>query len=87
MNFPRYRYLNWNGNIGFLCVVCNIKQRELRYKKYSNAVKADTAKYAFLLQLEDKCQLGGYRTRLICSEWIALSECKIRISGLNLDKV
>lgn len=72
---------------GFYVLLVILKRRDYDTKNIAMLSKLIPQNMPFLLQFEDKCQLAVYRTRLICGEWGALSECEIKLSGLNLDKV
>lgn len=70
----------------FYVLLVILKRRDYDTKNIAMLSKLIPQNMLFLLQFEDKCQLAVYRTRLICSEWKRLSDCEIKLSGLNLDK-
>lgn len=39
------------------------------------------------LKYADEVQLATYQTRLLCSEWMAVDDASIKLSGLDLDAV
>lgn len=71
----------------FYVLLVILKRKDYDTKNIAMLSKLIPQNMLFLLQFEDKCQLAVYRTRLICSEWKKLSDCEIKLSGLNLDKV
>lgn len=71
----------------FYVLLVILKRKGYDTKNIAMLSKLITQNMLFLLQFEDKCQLAVYRTRLICGEWERLSDCEIKLSGLNLDKV
>lgn len=71
----------------FYVLLVILKRRDYDTKNIAMLSKLIPQNMLFLLQFEDKCQLAVYRTRLICGEWERLSDCEIKLSGLNLDKV
>lgn len=71
----------------FYVLLVILKRRDYDTKNIATLSKLIPQNMLFLLQFEDKCQLAVYRTRLICGEWERLSDCEIKLSGLNLDKV
>lgn len=40
-----------------------------------------------VLKFADECQLATYQTRLLHSEWMAVDEAGVKLSGLDLDAV
>lgn len=71
----------------FYVLLVILKRKGYDTKNIAMLSKLITQNMLFLLQFEDKFQLAVYRTRLICGEWERLSDCEIKLSGLNLDKV
>lgn len=71
----------------FYVLLVILKRKDYNTKNIAMLSKLIPQNMLFLLQFEDKCQLAVYRTRLICGEWERLSDCEIKLSGLNLDKV
>ena len=71
----------------FYVLLVILKRRDYDEKNIVMLSKLIPQNMLFLLQFEDKCQLAVYRTRLICGEWKGLSECEIKLDGLNLDRV
>lgn len=71
----------------FYVLLVILKRRDYDIKNIAMLSKLIPQNMLFLLQFEDKYQLAVYRTRFVCGEWVTLSECEIKLSGLNLDKV
>lgn len=71
----------------FFVLLVVLKRKDYDTKNIAMLSKLIPQNMLFLLQFEDKCQLAVYCTRLICGEWKRLSDCEIKLSGLNLDKI